>query len=349
MPDSCPNAAEQLAQINCRLFRVSQIAHLAQSVPWLWHGYLARHALTLLTGQWKIGKTTLLAALLARLEAGGNLAGGQVSPGRAVVISEEGAGLWLIRAQRHGIGDAVSFCFNPFIHKPLARQWGQMLEDLVALHSRQPIDLVVLDPLAALLPGQQECSAAAMTDALRPVRGLAATGPAVLMLHHPRKGQSIGGQAARGTGALSAVVDFILEMNWAGRPTDDNRRRWLMAWSRHAETPRQVQLELSSDGRDYAVVADEPEVPVDTVGETVEVVLRSSPLLMMTEILEHWPATVKRPSQRRLTDRLREMTDAGQLERAGAGNRYEPYRYRVVEAPVDSYATATEPGSRSDG
>src|SRR4051812_30907881 len=42
---------------------------------WLWHGYLAAGKLTLLTSQWKSGKTTLLAVLLARLAEGGNLAG----------------------------------------------------------------------------------------------------------------------------------------------------------------------------------------------------------------------------------------------------------------------------------
>src|SRR5206468_12495095 len=81
---------ESLALTGCRLFRRSEIAHLERPVPWIWHGYLARHSLTLLTGQWKIGKTTLLAALLARMGSGGELAGRPVSPGRAIVITEEG-------------------------------------------------------------------------------------------------------------------------------------------------------------------------------------------------------------------------------------------------------------------
>jgi hypothetical protein len=50
---------------------------------WLWHGYLAAGNVTLLVGQWKAGKTTLLSVLLARLGAGGTLAGRAVRPGRA--------------------------------------------------------------------------------------------------------------------------------------------------------------------------------------------------------------------------------------------------------------------------
>jgi hypothetical protein len=57
--------------------------------PWLWRGYLAPGAVTLLTGQWKAGKTTLASVLLARLKTGAELAGLPLAPGRAIVISEE--------------------------------------------------------------------------------------------------------------------------------------------------------------------------------------------------------------------------------------------------------------------
>ena len=45
------------------------------SADWLWHGFLARANLTLLTGMWKSGKTTLLSLLLSRRKTGGSLAG----------------------------------------------------------------------------------------------------------------------------------------------------------------------------------------------------------------------------------------------------------------------------------
>ncbi len=58
-------------------------------IPWLWEGYLAPGALTLLTSQWKSGKTTLVSILLAKLKTGGQLAGLSLAPGKAVVVSEE--------------------------------------------------------------------------------------------------------------------------------------------------------------------------------------------------------------------------------------------------------------------
>jgi hypothetical protein len=36
----------------------------------------------------------------------------------------------------------------------------------------------------------------------------------VLQVHHPRRGRHEAGQAARGSGALAAFADILLEMNW---------------------------------------------------------------------------------------------------------------------------------------
>jgi hypothetical protein len=62
--------------------------------PWLWQGYLAPGLVTLLTSQWKSGKTTLVAVLWTRLQHGGALAGLPVSPCRAIVVSEERHADW---------------------------------------------------------------------------------------------------------------------------------------------------------------------------------------------------------------------------------------------------------------
>ncbi len=56
---------------------------------WLWHGYLAPGAITLLTSQWKAGKTTMASVLLSRLKTGGQLAGLSLAAGKAIVVTEE--------------------------------------------------------------------------------------------------------------------------------------------------------------------------------------------------------------------------------------------------------------------
>src|SRR4051794_41918784 len=67
---------------------------------WLWHGYLASANVTLLVGQWKTGKTTLLSVLLARLATGGTLAGQAVRAGRGGGVPEGGGGRGRGRVER---------------------------------------------------------------------------------------------------------------------------------------------------------------------------------------------------------------------------------------------------------
>ena len=76
-------------------------------------------------------------------------------------------------------------------------------------------------------------------------------GLAVLVLHHPKKGETKEGQAARGIGVLNAEVDIVLEMTHFSNPSSDDRRRKIVAYSRFDETPRRRLLELNREGTDY--------------------------------------------------------------------------------------------------
>ena len=105
---------------------------------WLWHGYLAAGNVTLLVGQWKAGKTTLLSVLLARLGAGGVLAGRAVRPGRAVVVTEEAEDLWAERIERLGIGDQVQLLSRPFRGRPTADEWHRLIASPSGGRCRRP-------------------------------------------------------------------------------------------------------------------------------------------------------------------------------------------------------------------
>ena len=74
---------------------------------WLWRGYLAPGGITLLTSQWKAGKTTLIALLLSRLRDGGELAGLPVRPARVAVVTEESPQQWYRRSQKLHFGGHV--------------------------------------------------------------------------------------------------------------------------------------------------------------------------------------------------------------------------------------------------
>jgi hypothetical protein len=186
--------------------------------PWLWHGYLAPGAVTVLTGQWKAGKTTLAAVLLARLKAGGELAGLPLAPGRAVVVSEESLEHWHRRSRHLDFGDHVGWYCQPFRGRPRPDEWQAFLEGIAELRDRQEFALVVIDALAAFFPGRGEDHAGCLLEALAPLRQLTRRSLAVLALHHSRKGEPPVGQMARGSGALLAAADILLEMRLYPRP-----------------------------------------------------------------------------------------------------------------------------------
>jgi hypothetical protein len=320
--------------------RPSRVVHLERPVPWVWDGYLALGSVTLLTGWWKLGKSTLVSALLSRLGAGGDLGGRPVAAGRALVVTEEELGPWLRRFARFGIGDWAGFVCNPFTENPVARQWGSLFKGFAEYRREYGVNVVVLDTLAALLPGGEESNARAMTAALRPVRDLAADGVAVLLVHHPRKGARAGGQAARGTGALPACVDIVLEYDWAGPPTAENRRRRLLAWSRHPGTPREVVLELDAAGTGYTVVPPDQAEFDETTRITLDLV-RAAPGLTARQAYQSWPAAGPRPAPRRVQEVLQRLTEAGHLARTGRPHPSDPYRYYP---PADTPAGDTPTG-----
>jgi hypothetical protein len=226
------------------------------TVDWIWQGYIAPGNVTLLTGLWKAGKTTLLALLLARRKHGGKLAGLDVKPGKTLVVTEEDSSLWAQRARRHNFGDQVLLISRPFNRIPSEEQWQALLDEIRAIQAKHAIDLLMIDPLAPFL--RDENNAKVVLDYLMPLCELTKTGMAVLATHHPAKAERPLGHSARGSGAILAQVDIVLEMRL---PALDRltRRRRIIGLSRHNDTPRHLLLELNADASDYLVLPDEPE------------------------------------------------------------------------------------------
>jgi hypothetical protein len=270
---------------------------------------------------------------LARLGKGGVLAGRPVRAGSAVVLTEEPDGTWLERLERHGIGDEVSFGFGFDQRRTEPEQWYQLITDLLFRHPHEPIDLLVVDTIGTVLPAGAETNAGLMKDLLGALRQLCQFGVAVLLMHHPRKGPATHGQVARGTGALPAGVDILVEFDWAGPRTADNRRRVMRAWSRQMTTPPRMLLELDPDGKDYRVVADPEPAAADGGPPAVLAELLADPNgRTFPELRAAWSAGEHGcggvPSERTLFRWLAELAESGWLTRTGRGHRFDPYRYR---------------------
>jgi hypothetical protein len=327
-PIDSPRSPELLAD---QRFQPIELPDLEQtsvvSIDWLWDGYLARRNVTLMISQWKAGKTTLLSVLLARMGAGGVLAGLEVRPARALVLSEEDASLWIGRQRDLQIGRHVRMLCRPFPAAPHETDWKQLVEFVSAEIRTGAVDLVVVDTLAKFLPGN-EGDAAAVQRFIGSLQGLAQLGAAVLVLHHPKKGSFKLGQAARGSGALSASADVIVEMGWLSLPDDADRRRLLRGFSRHGATPRRLAIELSADGHDYAAVAASAVDDFETCWPVLQGVLEDAHQKHTRKgIIQAWPQDHPKPSDVTLWRWLERALGEGRVQRDGAGRSRKPFRY----------------------
>ena len=305
-------------------------AAVSQGAAWLWQGYLAPGAVTLLTSQWKAGKTTLVSVLLARLKTGGELAGLPLAAGKALVISEEGPVHWHRRSQQLDFGDHVDWYCQPFKAKPTAPQWEAFMDEVLAAQARADYALVVIDPLAAFIAGTEN-DAGCMLRFLLPLQRLLARGVSVLILHHPGRQDRPPGQAARGSGALSGSADILIEMRAGPDTADLDRRRRLHAFSRFPETPRQLVIEWTPDGTDYRNLGTFQEDEFASNWQTLHALLAEAPRkVTRQEMREQWPSEDAPPASS-LTRWLERAAAEGLLRRDGFGRRGQPFRYWLPE------------------
>jgi hypothetical protein len=295
---------------------------------WLWQGYLAPGQVTLLTSQWKSGKSTLVSVLLARMKTGGALAGLPLAADKAVVVSEESPAKWHERGQVLAFDDHLCWFCRPFLGKPRPEEWLALLDQVGRIHDRHGLDLLVIDPLANLSPLRSENDAGEMLNTLLPLQRLTTRGVAVLVLHHPRKGSLVPGQAARGSGALSGYVDIIIEMQRLSRRDAKDRRRRLRAYSRHDATPGSWVIELAADGTDYLGLGPSAEPDFERGWPVLQGLLAGAAgRLTRRELLRLWPEGGAAPAKLTLWRWLDRAVQAGWVLQDGLGTRKEPYRY----------------------
>ncbi|HEV3237328.1 MAG TPA: AAA family ATPase [Gemmataceae bacterium] len=297
------------------------------SAQWLWQGYVARENVTLLTSQWKTGKTTLLAALLAQLKTGGELGGLEVMPGKAIVVSEESPSFWTERNSQLDLSHHILLS-RPFRCCLDLSAWRELIEQLAAAHAANPVDLIVIDPLGAFLPGHSETDVTRLKPILAGLRDLADLRLGVLLLHHPRKGAPRPGQASRGSGLLTSFADIIVEMFPLRRADEDDRRRRLQAYSRHPATPLQWVIELNAEGTHFAGLGDVNSTDFLHEWPTVRQLLQEAKSkLSINDLLESWPPISQKPSNTTLWRWLERATREGLVQKRGAGQKNEPNRY----------------------
>jgi hypothetical protein len=295
---------------------------------WIWHGFLRPGQITLMTGLPKTGKTTLLSHILAHRQSGTPLLDRPMRPGVTVVLSEEGRALWYPRCHKLDFGRDVCFFFRPFALRPTQDKFAALIDQLLDLKARRGVDLVVFDTLSRFLPLRCENSTESMQQALAPLTRLAEQGLATLLNHHPNKGHVALGQAARGSIALPAFADILLELHPFKAGATGDRRRLLLAFSRNEETPPSLVLELSEDARSFGMLAEQADADALEYWPDLRIVLEDAPEpLTRLQLRDRWPGGCPRPSVRTLWNWLNAACKENLVARTGSGHTNDPFEY----------------------
>jgi hypothetical protein len=327
-----PVASSQLFRRPTLLWGADNLAAQARATtPWLWHGYLALGALTLLFGRCHAGKTMLASVLLARLKKSGEFAGLSLAAANAIVVSGEAADRWQCRSHTLDFGDHVGWFCQPFRGAPGPDKWLGLIDEIAQLRLSHNVRLVVIDPLAAFIDRLADDSAASLLEVLLPLKRLSAVGLAVLALHDRRKADPPLAEAVRGSGALADHIDIAIEMHKNPRATDDDRRRRLHAFSSYPETPGQRVIELTPDGADYTYQGSFYKEELARHWQALRTILDSAPhKLTRAEILDRWSAdTVPDPTT--VNRRLERAARDGLVHKDGLGTKRSPFRYWLPE------------------
>jgi hypothetical protein len=295
-----------------------------QDVAWVWEGFLARGLFSDLYGLWKAGKSTVVGALLREMATGGELAGRPVAQGRALVVTEETAAKWARRAQELGIPmghhDVLA---RPFKRQPTWGEWTELVTHVASLVRERGYSLVTFDSLPSLWPVVKENEAGEVLAALRPLVAIAEAGAAVLLVRHPRKSDGAEATAGRGSGAIDAFVDVIIEFRRYQPEDKDDRRRVFTVYAR--EEPFEVVAEW--DDHTYVALGSKGEVRRGERWETLLSVLPTEPPgFTYEEVRQAWP-TEPRPALGVIKEDLLTLLKAGKVERSGRGVRGDPFRW----------------------
>ncbi len=226
------DSTEQLPALSVPLLK----AKAAGVVPWVWDGYLASGEVTLLAGREKLGKSTLLFALLTQVAHDGFFLERACHTTTTLYLTEEAPSTVVEKCDRFDLREGVHFVPRTEVH---GLSFRTLCDQVLVTASHLRAGLVVFDTLAHWggLGAEAENQAGAVQALFADLHRLTAAGLAVLVVHHLAKSSG----EIRGSTALPGSADTVLKLF----PTKGSRTgRSLFASGRHGETPQAIRLEL---------------------------------------------------------------------------------------------------------
>ena len=311
-----------------------------QEVPWIAKGFVARGSITELGAKVKMGKTTLVLAMVRAILDGLNFLGEPTVRTKVVYLTEQPAVSFrkaTERASLLGRPDFVSLMFS----ETRGLEWPQIASAAITECHRNKARLLIVDTLGqfAGLSGDKENNSGDALESMLPIQEAAAAGLGIILVRHERKGGGDVGDSGRGSSAFAGAVDIVLSLRKPEGNAGKNRRE-IQSLSRFSETPNNLVIELRDSG-EYVAMGERRET---TLKDAKDAIFRTAPS-SEPEACDLQGiclgADVSRQTGQRAIDAL---VQDGQLSRIGKGKRGDPFRYFRPEIPFcpTSYIEGTE-------
>jgi hypothetical protein len=325
--DNVEFSQAERAKAGWRIMHASQLGP-GDQIDWAVDGLLAFGFITLLTGLWKCGKSTFLSWMIHAMGSGNPFIAA-IARSKVLVISEEGAGLWARRRDEIGFTDEIQFLCKPFRGRPSKTEWEHFIVWVAEGVRDGKFRVVIFDTISSMWPCDNENDASKVIAAMNPLHHLTEAGAAVLLVHHPRKGDGTEGQASRGSGALPGFVDTILELRRYEPENAKDCRRTITGLGRFDETPAEMVIELTTAG--YRAVGSKADAKQSDRMAVIRSMLdeqREGVKLTVDGIREQWNSDiVPKPGLRALTYDLKQGWIDNLWQREGGGVKNDPYLY----------------------
>lgn len=211
----------------------------ALPVEWVWRGRIPAGMLTVLDGDPKLGKTTLLLDIAARVTRGREMPDGTdgTAPAGVVFVTAEDDLARVIRPRLDAAQADLAQVFALEVGGPSGETRLPLIvpADLARIESavrQRGVRLVAFDPFMAFLPAEANANRDQdVRRALAPLRALAErTGAAVVLIRHLRKGAAEN-PLYRGGGSIGIVGAARSALLVAPDPEDESGDRRILAVS----------------------------------------------------------------------------------------------------------------------
>jgi predicted ATP-dependent serine protease len=290
-------------------------------------------AVTLWSGWPKVGKTTLLFALISSLQDGTPFLGLPTTETGVLLLTEERRGTLVSKVERWNLNGSVHHLRR---QQALDAPWSSVIHQATVCCHRYGLGVLIIDTFSEWARIVNENDAGEVLAAVDALQVAAGSGLAVIVASHQRKAPGRFGEAVRGSNALTGAVDVVIELERSLSFRESNVRV-LRAVSRFEDTPDDLVVALTDEG--YEVRGDSETAKAEEEAESILSALDglgSATTDDLAETSELHPSKVRRHASK--------LFEAERIGRTGSGKRNDPFVWHreFVSTTGDSLAAETK-------